>query len=274
MTTNIPARKTVSHNQTVPTRETQILENKNMSMPNQSTLQTVKEDQTLTESVYAHTNAYKKEHPFPSEPSNEIRSNAQTFFHHQVAQPRSNAQSLFHQPPTVTPYTNIAQTPLQAINRSYQQPYQNPLFKNIGPSAFEQIKKRPTFFIASDTDSTYSRDTYQESDSDCESESDFSSCSGDSFVEPPTLFTKTSSTLLPTKRASLLSVAIQRNAFRKSQAQQVVSPVQVCESNVIELSASLKQGLEWDHAMPFNTTLRSGKLDHPSVTSTFGLNYW
>lgn len=75
---------------------------------------------------------------------------------------------------------------------------------------------------------------------------------------------------LPTKRPSLLSVALQRNAFRNSQTQlaglvtssgapvgssvQVLSDQehkQIAEMAYMELTPSIRETLKWDHAQPF-----------------------
>ncbi|KAJ3269239.1 mannose-ethanolamine phosphotransferase gpi13 [Terramyces sp. JEL0728] len=123
-------------------------------------------------------------------------------------------------------------------------------------------KSRATFFISESQSSHSTIGSYRSNYSDDEDSDLESDISGDSYVEAPTLFLKNCRSNLPIKRASLLSVAIQRQAFRRSQShnthmdtlpQDIPQPIY---SQDIDISPSLKENLAWDHARPFNTTAK------------------
>ncbi|KAJ2989556.1 hypothetical protein HDV02_004950, partial [Globomyces sp. JEL0801] len=138
-----------------------------------------------------------------------------------------------------------------------------------------EARQRATFFIADDEESIYSQDSLARSlDSFNSDISELDSIySNDFHIQPPTLFKKsTFQSLQPTKRASLLSVAIQRNAYKKSQQKSNLPPSpQSTMAPCNELSASLQENLVWDHARPFNTTLTSKNVMQPSIAVSFGL---
>ena len=131
---------------------------------------------------------------------------------------------------------------------------------------------------ADDDDDFYSsQDESYDSDSDISLSSDDDDQDSDNHLlststDSKSLFPKQ---LLPTKRPSLLSVALQRTAFRNSQTAlsglattsgapvdtvQLMTPAQqvsISEMVCSELTPSIRAGLVSDHARPFGTT-RSG----------------
>jgi hypothetical protein len=122
-----------------------------------------------------------------------------------------------------------------------------------------QLKKN-TFFIC-ETDSDYDSDCTSHYDSDEEEEYE---------MAPSPLFEKANLNH-SNKRPSLLSVALQRNDFRKVQSEVNVPSRQTKAPVVQELSASLRQNLQWEHHLGFNTT-RSNNYTQELLP--FNLDYW
>jgi hypothetical protein len=162
-------------------------------------------------------------------------------------------------------------------------------------SSTKPPRAKPKFFISEVSTSVTSTLSYSSGSLVSDESDDISDYSGgeEDFEDEKSLFTKQQ---LPVKRPSLLSIALQRNAFRNSQTQlqglstQGLStvagapsaglctvPPKVCPSrspsspindfSASELTPSLKENLMWDHAMPFG--MKIDPSGSPSSTEAF-----
>jgi hypothetical protein len=293
MTTNFPARKARSTNgdsaMSVPTREMREQQKMNVSMPN-TTANVIMSDMNAINTEMANL-LHQNQQPITGLQLGGFDNNMSTLLHQNVLPTTTNQQVAFSTPvlpPIQTHHLNTLVTPQLAYQTIQTLHPQQPAHQHL----------KPKFFISDDSESVNSNQTYSDKSDDGEDlDSDLDSdCSSDFSDElflqrQPPIFSKSSSSLFPAKRASLLSVAIQRNAFRKSQSKQAlqkspdeneITQGRRDESVGVEgevLSESLREGLRWDHIRPFQTTMRrgnrlSGTDGGRSLGTSYGLNYW